>query len=71
MDDTLELKEELSNITMLANMEEKMQAIEKILEEHGHTEDMCASKIAEVLGVSSLLPEREEVSPAPQSEVSK
>ena len=70
MDDALELKEELHNITMLANMEEKMQAIEKILEEHGHVEDVCASKIAEVLGVPSLLPEREEV-PAPQSEVPK
>ena len=70
MDDTLELKEELSNITVLASMEEKMQSIEKILEEHGHAEDVCASKIAEVLGVPSLLPEREVV-PAPQSEVPK
>ena len=69
MDDTLELKEELNNITMLARVEEKLQEIEKIVVEHGHASDECSAKIAEILGVSQKLPDTVEVSTrAPQSE---
>ena len=64
MNDKIEIKEELNNITMLVRVEEILQQVEDILEKHGHAEDTCASKIAEVLGVSEKLSEREEVSPS-------
>ena len=64
MNDQIEIKEELDNISMLVRVEETLQKVEDILVKHGHAEDTCASKIAEVLGVSGKLSEREEVSPS-------
>ena len=64
MNDQIEIKEELDNISMLVRVEETLQKVEDILVKHGHAEDTCASKIAEVLGVSDRLSEREEVSPS-------
>ena len=63
MDDTLEIKEELNNIAMLARVEEKLQDIERVLVEHGHASDECSAKIAEILGVSEKLPDTEEAPP--------
>ena len=64
MNDQIEIKEELDNISMLVRVEETLQKVEDILVKHGHAEDTCATKIAEVLGVSDRLSEREEVSPS-------
>ena len=67
----IELKEEITNVSMLARAEGMMQAIEKVLVEHGHASDTCAAKIAEILGVSEKLPDVEEVSLPLRSEVDK
>lgn len=70
MNDT-ELKEEITNVSMLARAEGMMQDIEKVLVEHGHASDTCASKIAEILGVVHKLPDVEEVSLPLRPEVLK
>lgn len=71
MDDNLELQEEITNMSMLVRAEGMMQDIEKILVEYGHASDTCASKIAEILGVSEKLPDVEEVPSSLRSEVNK
>ena len=67
----VELKEEITNVSMLARAEGMMQAIENILVEHGHASDTCAAKIAEILGVTDKLPDVEEVPTSLRSEVNK